>query len=246
MSKSSKKYTFGSRFVRYLRNPTREAEESLDDALEQLSKYDTVFIVDDSLSMRGSRWREAKVALTDLVEKAKGYDADGVDIHFLNSSEMERGVKETKLVDEVFAKVEPNGVTPIGGRLKQLLDIYLETLEELKETNEHNTLKRINFLIITDGQPTDEPKDVIVAAARRLEAGHFSLAQVGIQFVQVGHDRDAQKYLKGLDDGLTEKYKIRDMVDTFPYCEALTGAKLVKILVGGINRRLDKMDTIHK
>lgn len=47
------------------------------------------------------------------------------------------------------------------------------------------------FVIITDGAATDDPEDVIVACAQRLDRGHFPLAQIGIQFIQVGNDKDA-------------------------------------------------------
>jgi len=82
---------------------------------------------------------------------------------------------------------------------------------------------------------------VIVSAARRLDAGHFPLTQVGIQFVQIGNSPDATAFLNELDNGLTERYKIRDIVDTTPYLGSeLNGEIIIKILLGGINRRVDR------
>jgi hypothetical protein len=63
--------------------------------------------------------------------------------------------------------------------------------------------------VITDGVPTDDPESVIIAAARRLDAGNFLLSQLGIQFIQVGNDSKATKALKELDDGLNRNHKIR-------------------------------------
>ncbi|KAJ7584376.1 hypothetical protein C8J56DRAFT_950880, partial [Mycena floridula] len=183
--------------------------------------------------------------MKELVAKAKDYDADGVDIHFLNSNAKAIGVKKAERVQELFAKVQPRGTTPIAYRLELLLQDYLDKLEELAKTKQQDTLKRINYLIITDGMPSDEPEGVIVAAARRLEIGKFSLAQVGIQFVQIGNLAGPQRYLKYLDDVLADKHKIRDMVDTVPYCGKLSGDKLVKILLGGINRREDKKGSLQ-
>jgi hypothetical protein len=95
--------------------------------------------------------------------------------------------------------------------------------------------------VITDGAPSDEPEDVIVAAARRLDRGDFPLSQLGIQFVQIGNDPEARAALEELDDDLSGKYGVRDIVDTTPYTSAgLDGAVLIKILLGGINRRVDK------
>lgn len=57
----------------------------MDDALEILRGYDTVIVVDDSLSMAGHSWVEAKDALKTLATLAGQYDKDGLDIHFLNT-----------------------------------------------------------------------------------------------------------------------------------------------------------------
>nr|XP_019009393.1 uncharacterized protein I206_06042 [Kwoniella pini CBS 10737]OCF48174.1 hypothetical protein I206_06042 [Kwoniella pini CBS 10737] len=46
--------------------------------------------------------------------------------------------------------------------------------------------------------------------------------------------------LQELDDGLSEKHDLRDMIDTVPNCEQdLTAEIIVKTLAGGINRRID-------
>lgn len=66
---------------------------SREDALETLKKYDTVLVVDDSASMRGPRWEEAKRALSDLASIAAEYDWDGLDIYFLNHSKAGLGLK---------------------------------------------------------------------------------------------------------------------------------------------------------
>lgn len=55
----------------------------------------------------------------------------------------------------------------------------------------------------------DDPESVIVTAAKRLDARHFPLAQVGIQFVQIGDDRRATEALKELDENLASLYGIR-------------------------------------
>lgn len=65
--------------------------------------------------------------------------------------------------------------------------------------------------------------------------------KVGIQFVQIGNSRDATAFLNELDNGLGQNYGIRDIVDTTPYIGGQLSAELIiKILLGGINRRVDK------
>ncbi|KAI6040407.1 hypothetical protein EDC04DRAFT_2677527 [Pisolithus marmoratus] len=196
----------------YLAKPLRR--ESRENALETLRKYDTVLIVDDSGSMRGSLWEEAMEALAGLVSIAAEYDSNGIDIHFLNRADSVLGIKDANSVEELFRHMEPDGFTPIGERLETLLSDYLRNLERAQRRHERgdsSALKRIkpvNFIVITDGCPTDDPESVIVAAARRLDAKHFPLTQ--------------------------------DIVDTTPYMNMkITADMLIKILLGGINRRVD-------
>ncbi|KAG8747074.1 hypothetical protein FRC10_002490 [Ceratobasidium sp. 414] len=195
---------------------------------------------DDSGSMSGSRWKEAGNALAGVAEKAAIYDPNGIDIHFLNSPESARDVVSKQEVLDLFNSVRPYGPTPTGDRLDQLLGEYITELEDAKTKGLKKMPKPVNFIVITDGVPTDDPESVIIAAARRLDAGNFLLNQLGIQFIQVGNDSRATKALKELDDGLNRTHKIRDMVDTTPYRgKALDGVAVVKILLGGINRRVD-------
>ncbi|KZT71568.1 hypothetical protein DAEQUDRAFT_665888 [Daedalea quercina L-15889] len=228
-----------------LRQPMRQ--KSVEDALETLRKYNTVIIVDDSGSMAGSRWDEARNALAALAEIAAKYDTDGVDVCFLNSRHVGNNMKDPELVRRLFNTVRPSGPTPIGEKLESLLLYYLGTLEKAQAREDAGVssnlkhIKPVNYIVITDGAPTDDPEAVIVSVARRLDAHNFPLTQVGIQFVQIGDSPDATEFLNELDNGLGEEYGIRDIVDTTPYIGgALSADLIIKILLGGINRRVDK------
>jgi hypothetical protein len=84
-----------------------------------------------------------------------------------------------------------------------------------------------------------------VTAARRLDQGKFPINQVGIQFIQIGNDPSATEALRELDDDLAGKYNIRDIVDTTPYSgHQLDAQTLTKILLGGINRRVDRRGAV--
>jgi hypothetical protein len=60
---------------------TPEPEES---QYAFLGDFDTVFLVDDSSSMQGDRWREASKAIAAIAPICTQYDSDGIDIYFLN------------------------------------------------------------------------------------------------------------------------------------------------------------------
>lgn len=143
------------------------------------------------------------------------------------------------------------GITPTGEKLEELLLDYLLRLEQAKSEADAGhpgalqQVKPVNFLIITDGAPTDDPESVIVTAAQRLDAGRFPINQVGIQFIQIGNDPSATEALRELDDDLAGKYRIRDIVDTTLYTgNALDATTLTKILLGGINRRVDRRGAV--
>ncbi|KAM6496154.1 hypothetical protein JOM56_008860 [Amanita muscaria] len=160
------------------RMTTRRTTE--EDVLEALTKFDTVFIVDDSSSMRGARWEEAKAALATLAELAGRYDTNGIDVHFLNHEAVGRNLKDSSDIIRLFQNVRPNGATPIGNKLEELLIEYLSVIEPLHDRPaELKKVRPVNFLVITDGYPTDDPESVIVQIARRLDAKYFPITQVG-------------------------------------------------------------------
>ena len=64
--------------------------------------------------------------------------------------------------------------------------------------------------------------------------------QLGIQFVQIGTDRNATRFLQQLDDDIASEQGVRDIVDTTPYIGQLNAETIIKILLGGINRRVDR------
>ncbi|KAJ7767853.1 hypothetical protein B0H14DRAFT_2968794 [Mycena olivaceomarginata] len=249
---SSTKYSSPKWFQRPMR------KETFENALEILRKYDTVILVDDSGSMTlpGSRkgvtrWFEAGQALEALAETARQYDTDGIDIYFLNNPRSALNMKSSSEVRSVFDKVKPAGATPTGERLDQLLKPRIVELETAriepdgtprhKKTNE--VIKRVNFIVITDGEATDNPKYAIIDAAARLKAmANLCLIQIGVQLVQIGNDSAATRALKELDDDLAKAGNIRDIVDTTPYSKLnpVTADGLIKVLLGGINRRIDE------
>jgi hypothetical protein len=89
-----------------------------------------------------------------------------------------------------------------------LLD-YLLKLEQTLVDPTAPAVKPVNFIVITDGAPTDDPESIIITAARRLDRNNFPLSQVGIQFVQIGTDPEATEALRELDDELSGKHSIR-------------------------------------
>ncbi|RDX53805.1 hypothetical protein OH76DRAFT_1152031 [Lentinus brumalis] len=181
---------------------------------------------------------QARSALSKLAGVAGDYDENGLDIYFLNSKLNITGCKSPQDVMDMFDTVQPQGPTPIGKRLNVLVNGYLDGLDKAKRSN-RQLPKPVNMLVLTDGTPTDDPQSVIEYVAKRLDNGNYDLTQLGIQFVQIGNDKDASEYLRTLDDDLAAT-GIRDIVDTTPYIGEISSDMIIKVLLGGINRRQDR------
>jgi hypothetical protein len=239
-------------------------ESTADDPYAFLSNFDTVILVDDSGSMGGRSWRDTLLALKTITPICTAHDLDGIDIHFLNHPDRKEfsNVKSAGHVEEIFGTVKPRGTTPTGMRLKSLLEPYLERLEgkgtgavknllsfgkskKVALQKRFETIKPLNIIVITDGVPNDDVESVVINAAKRLDKMDAPAWQVGIQFFQVGNERGAAEALKELDDGIAELGSgCRDIVDTVPWRgntgEGLNGDGILKVVLGAVNRRLDR------
>ncbi|KAK3671358.1 hypothetical protein LTR78_008819 [Recurvomyces mirabilis] len=220
------------------------AAQGADDPYAFLCSFDTAFLIDDSGSMAGGRWRETADALETITPICTAHDADGIDIFFLNhpDNSFHRNITSSATVREVFSTVKPGGGTPTGQRLNQILKPYVRKYEANPETT-----KPLNIICITDGEPSDDVESPLIAAAKKLDKLDAPAWQVGVQFFQVGRDEEAKAHLKQLDDELAEiagDDDLRDIVDTVPFTGAegthLSGDGILKVVLGAVNRRLDR------
>ncbi|KAL6871205.1 hypothetical protein J3F83DRAFT_645981 [Trichoderma novae-zelandiae] len=253
-----------------------------DDDYYFLSHFDTIFLIDDSSSMSGSRWHDVQKVLHAITPICTKHDEDGIDVYFLNHrSEEEPGKKDKhkakggyyninsiERIRDIFEptgrqenydkRPQPKGCTPTGIRLDDILKPYVKSLKEAQRAERgpsllkamglkkaSNNIKPVNIIVITDGRATVEPKDIIVRHARALDALNAASYQVGIQFFQVGNDREAAEWLRELDDDLAE-LDVRDMVDTMSWdataadsTKALSADGILKAVLGGVVRRID-------
>jgi uncharacterized protein YegL len=209
-----------------------------------LKSFDTVFLIDDSGSMAGRSWKETGAALEAITPICVQRDADGVDIYFLNRKDdpMYKNITSAGTVVEIFQTVRPGGATPTGQKLNQILKPYLQRYEKDPERT-----KPMNVIVITDGEPSDDVESPIIQCAKKLDKLDAPAWQVGIQFFQVGKEMGAREALKQLDDGLRELSgddELRDIVDTVPFTgdgdSQLTAAGIIKVVLGSVNRRLDR------
>ncbi|KAK6332083.1 hypothetical protein TWF718_002617 [Orbilia javanica] len=217
--------------------PLPSLNPGADDPYTFLRDFDTVVLVDDSGSMSGGRWNQTAAALSAIVPIITFYDSDGIDVYFLNAPDRphNHNIRTPGQVMEIFGTVRPQGSTPTGRALKRILEPYMEKFER-----NPNRVKPLNIIVITDGVPTDDVESHIVKYARKLDRLDADLTQVGIQFFQIGSDAEATVALRELDDSLSEMRDVRDMVDTVPWTGSLEGERMLKVVLGAVNKRLDR------
>ena len=195
------------------RPPGKQKEKERERVFGKLRSYDTVFLVDDSDSMFGRRWETTQHVLAKIASIAVLHDKNGVDIRFFNEhleDEERLQLDSAVKVMNVFAKVEPYGSTPTADVLERELKDYVYEYRN----NRHR--KGLNLIILTDGEPDpgQDVEGVIVDFAKRLKELEAPLRHVGIQFVQIGGDKEAADFLAMLDNDLKEKHGLDRDVST--------------------------------
>lgn len=232
-----------------------------DDEYAFLASFDTIFLIDDSGSMEGANWQEVSEVLLKITEICTARDEDGIDLYFLNHRSTGYkadagkptggyyGIDTPEKVHMAFRNAHPNGGTPTGRRLEDILNPYVARLNPSDALYQgFEKVKPINIIVITDGSPSDDPERIILQYARRLDMFDAPSHQVGIQFFQIGNDKRASAALKELDDELV-KQKVRDMVDTVTWDgkssnsrKNLTAEGILKVVLGAVVRRWDRKD----
>ena len=216
--------------------------DAVEDRFSILQDYDTVFLIDDSPSMRGEKWELVQKILNYSTVVATRYDTNGIDVHFMNNIKANQdNVRDPEIAVKIHHDIELRGSTPTRDRLSRHLKVYLQ---EFRDANFSASFKCYNLIVLTDGEPNPESEDEddisdqedakknkaafrlirkkIVQVAKKLDEEEAESGQVGIQFCQIGNDHDATEFFEYLDDRLKGKHKLHRDVSN-----PLIGAVLV-------------------
>lgn len=182
--------------------------------VDEAKEFDHIIIIDHSGSMGNpstkfagkNRLQEAQEFTESYARFAEQADDDGITvIPFSSHATVFDGVTADK-VHEVFAKIEPRGSTNLA-----------EALQEAFK-KKFSSSKPAIILVVTDGEP-DSQSDVekaIKNASNKIEKDK----DIGVQFIQIGDDAGATKFLRHLDDDIPgAKF---DIVNTLSREEAET------------------------
>lgn len=151
------------------------------------------------------QWTNVAIALCRFLELATLYDSDGVDLHFMGSSEHANNAQTVKAVFSTFRRIQPGGSTSISLSLDNLLSNYVSRFRDDRGT------KRLNLIVITDGDitPLENPSDTIISCAKALDSVMAPKCQVGVQFALIGSSEAAQRIFEDMDDNLWKRNGMR-------------------------------------
>lgn len=212
---------------------TVPTQSSLDGSeYSRLGIFDTVFIIDDTLSMDNpvhsdstgqhqmSRWGMLERSLEYIVNITTTHDKDGVDVQFLKNPELNgQNIRDPNVFLDKLRTVR--GLLKNSSSGTQFLDDLTKAIGPHLEKFEHWKLeggkslkmpKPLNLIVITDGY-ADDGKEVtwyLTDVAKQLDSMKAPPRQIGVQFVQVGDDKQATVWLRKLDDELGNG-KVRDV-----------------------------------
>ena len=221
----------------HMRGPSPSVTERLQPGSEpaffKLTRYTTIFLIDDSSSMENipehgiHSWDETISALAKCAQLILG--AGGrVKVHFFNSPKVKENISGVQDLIDFCSGMTPKGDTPTYQKLKLHLDVFMEGFQRLtvQQREDHPGL---NLVIFTDGAPEgrfDDIEEVIVETAQDLDAMRADKYKLGIQWVQIGNDKKVADFFDKIDDKIKGAHQLRRDVRIQPRIldKSLTGS----------------------
>ncbi|CED85429.1 von Willebrand factor, type A [Phaffia rhodozyma] len=248
----------GNGAIDHLASTWRMPKELAMDLLK-LSLFDVILLVDDSGSMAfeegGERIDDLKLILSRVAHASSLFDTDGIQVRFLNSNVEGNNITSEQGATQLLSQIRYSGLTPLGTSLdKKILQPLV-----LGPARAGRLEKPVLIIVITDGTPAGEPKDmvfrVITNASNELKRTRYGSDAISFQFAQVGNDLKAQAFLGELDVDPA----VGDLVDCTSNYESeademmrKSGMELtpelwlVKLLMGGIDVSYDEQDEVRR
>jgi uncharacterized protein with von Willebrand factor type A (vWA) domain len=171
-----------------------------------------------------SRWQYAQESTLALARKCEQLDENGITVYVFSGRFRRYDNVTASKVEQVFLENEPLGGTNLASVLQDAVNQYFQRRAAGQTSGE-------TILVVTDGEPDDRRAviEVIVQATQKMERDD----ELGISFIQVGHDAGATTFLKALDDQLEGVGAKFDICDTVTIDE-MEDIGLAEVLLGAI------------
>lgn len=223
-----------------------EISDALAQHLNVLQQFELVVLCDDSGSMNtpvsgtnGTRWDELRSIVQIIIEIGAVFDANGVDVYFLNRPPM-RNVTDTRQVVESFTQ-RPAGLTPLTAALRQIFQ---------SNASRPNGDKQLLVFVATDGAPTDPNGNADIRSLENLMRNERRAQTTYVTFLACTDDEESVSYLSQwdrtmpnvdvVDDYKSEREEVRRTKGSnYPFS---FGDYVVKALLGAVVPQIDAVD----
>lgn len=196
------------------RKLTTEKDQSIFETtspFDFLQEFDTHFLVDDSQSMFGDNWEQARRALLEAARYCTQRLTKGFSVSFLhhnspNSTSVAGGYAhityETEVV-EIFKHVRTSleSTRPTAQRLEDLLNQHSAQSDDASFKEYESTQfspRPLKIIVITNGIPSDDIKPILASIEPQEKAQSFSdlspSLEVNIDIWQVGRNALASHF----------------------------------------------------
>jgi hypothetical protein len=219
-----------------------------------LALYDICFFCDDSGSMifeeDGERVDDLRLILSRVADVTSTFDEDGVVVRFMNSDVSGDFIKTAAEVQSLVASVPFGGMTPLGTNLEKKV---LEPMV-VRQVQGRCLTKPVLVIVITDGEPTGEPRGTILTVIRNVvrylgNAG-YGRGGLAVQVAQVGNDVRVQRFLADLDNDpevggnidCTSGFELEQQEFLRKGVNLTPELWLLKMCLGAIDRSYDEQD----
>ena len=148
----------------------------------------------------GQRIKDLKIILARVAYAASLFDANGIEVRFMNSDVQGNRVTSESDVENLVSQVQFKGLTPMGTQLKGKV---IEPLV-MQPARAGKLTKPVLVISITDGQPAGEPHETLFevvksASSELARMPRYGQGALSFQFAQVGNDLIAREFLRKLD-----------------------------------------------
>ena len=170
----------------------------VEDSCAYLTRFETVVLVDGSISMLDLGWQQASDLLADMTKLVAKFHPNGLELHFSNQPNYDsKNATTPEFIRRMFAIVQPAELSsPIATLLKRELSEYISRYRS------NSKLRGLNLLVLTNGVQDNEYeiKEIISKASYEMSILGAAKEQISIQFLQIGSSRAVQNFLEGLGD----------------------------------------------
>ena len=158
--------------------------EQREDPFAMLIGYNTAVLIDDCLTMFGTKWSAVVDIVRDLVDVVTNYDTEDVDIQLFNQAVQSFSVKDGMQASRLLLRVQPAGEEwNFESQFERYIVKYLKSKSSRLANGE---LRPVNMIILTGASPRANGDSFYMALERIAgQSGTESSLDLRMQFVQL-------------------------------------------------------------